>query len=120
MSAEYSATTDQPAVWANDVSDQELTSAHGVFYIAGASMDTVMTSWRRLSRNRRRMSGPAAFTADRGRLCRSTRRNRWRIGRMRADRLPLPTAPVRILMVYDDLESSGSLRLMLRVPPEQG
>ena len=53
------------------------------------------------------------LAAARRRLSRLTSRNKWRLGRMRADSQHCPRNPLRILIVDDDIESSSSLELML-------
>jgi CheY-like chemotaxis protein len=75
--------------------------------------DTMTTSWRRLSDQARNYAAPLSSPGDRALPVQLKEAQSLRAWENEGGQSALSTAPVRILIVDDDIKSSDSLELML-------
>lgn len=77
-------------------------------------MDAVTTSWRRLSDEAQQQAGVRSARSEPASPVQANEAQRIATWENEGGQSALPTAPVRILIVDDDIESSSSLERMLR------
>ena len=89
---------------------RSITLALGTFSVAAAKADTVTSSWRRLSDEAHRHADTRGGQAPPVKVGESQQVATWE---NEGGQSALPTEPLRILIVDDDIASSSSLELML-------
>lgn len=87
-----------------------ITLTRGAFSVAGAKADTVTTSWRRLSDEAHKRANARSGQTPPVKVSESRQVAAWE---NEGGQSALPTEPLRILIVDDDIESSSALELML-------
>lgn len=87
-----------------------ITFLRGTVSVAGAKADTVTTSWRRLSDEAHKHANARSGQVPPVKLGESQQVAAWE---NEGGQSALPTEPLRILIVDDDIESSSALELML-------
>jgi len=86
---------------------------YDMFSIAGKHLDTATTSWRRLSDEPQKRADARSACGGQVPPVKVNEAQQVASWENEGGRSALPTAPLRILIVDDDIESSTSLELML-------